>query len=251
MGDAVCADTSEPPVSASTELCKQSGMRSWPAHQEARGMVLLRLALTGAKSVDALASVHRSALTIHIQSLPGGPFDKKMARIPVGHLVVTLHPGQYELLVFSCLFDDAGEIFCFCKDQAARNKWLYVLRRVEGVTFESRSFPKPLLRPFATLSAGVTPVYTPTPSSIFRHFPAQDRLSRAEEVRAKFLQIQEARGRTSASRRAAQFANMHVYNDPDPLNVPAPIARAESDLSQALTCVDLDHTSGGTNNFSE
>ena len=50
--------------------------------------------LDSTKSVDALVSVNRNTLTIHIQSSPGGAFDMEIASIPMQHLVVTLQPGQ-------------------------------------------------------------------------------------------------------------------------------------------------------------
>ena len=69
------------------------------------------------KSVDALVSVHHNALTIHIQSSPGGAFDQKMAVIPVDLLIVTVRPGQFEMLCLSCSTDEASAgILCFCKD---------------------------------------------------------------------------------------------------------------------------------------
>ena len=187
----------------------------WPSHQEARGIVSLRLTLTSAKSVSALVCVHHNTLTIHIQSLPGGAFDKKMASIPVGHLIVTLRPRQFELLALSCLLDDAGEIFCFCKDQTARNKWMYILRRVDGVTVVAHHFPKPPVRPPSPPSAGATQVQMLT------------MLFSAEEVRAKFEEIQEARRRSSAAARLA----IEECRD-----MPVPSARMESNLSQASTC---------------
>ena len=112
-------------------------IQSWPSHREARGFVSLRAHPTSADSIDALVSVHHNTLTIHIQSLPGGAFDKRMASIPVDSLIVTLHPGQFEMLSLSCTAEDSGnlggDILCYCKDQTARNKWVHVFRRVEGV----------------------------------------------------------------------------------------------------------------------
>ena len=108
-------------------------IQHWPSHREACGIVSLRAHLTSTDSIDALVSVHHNELTIHIQSSRGGAFDEKMASIPVDRLIVTLHPRQFEILGLSCTTEDAGEIFCSCKDQTARNKWVYVLRRVAGV----------------------------------------------------------------------------------------------------------------------
>jgi len=125
-----------------------NSMQSWPPHRETHGLMSIRKELDSTKSVDALVSVHRNTLTIHIQSSPGGAFDMEMASIPMQHLVVTLQPGQFNLLVLSCLTDDEGEIFCCCKDQTARNKWVYVFRRVAGV--KVRPLPRLALRPLAS-----------------------------------------------------------------------------------------------------
>jgi len=199
----VCsADTEEDHLAASgsEHLRPQPGAGhrlSWPPHQEAWGIVSLRLGLTSDRSVDALVSVYRNTLTIHIQSLPGGAFDKRMASIPVEHLVVALRPCQFKLMALSCLTDDdVEEIFCFCKDQTARNKWVYVFRRINGVRVVAHNVPKPSLSQPAPSSTGVAPAPTPTTGSACQ--TPLDRPTRADEIRARFLQIQKARGRASA-----------------------------------------------------
>jgi len=68
-----------------------NSMQSWPPHRETHGLMSM---LDSTKSVDALVSVNRNTLTIHIQSSPGGAFDMEIASIPMQHLVVTLQPGQ-------------------------------------------------------------------------------------------------------------------------------------------------------------
>jgi len=198
-------------------------IHSWPPHREARGFVWLRLDPASASSVEALVSVHHNVLNIHIQSSPG-VFDKKLASIPVGHLVVTLRPGQFELLVLSCLTEDSEEIFCCCKDQIARNKWVYVLRRVAGVDF--RPLPRRALRPLPSSSAVPSPIITPS--------AAMEGPSHSEYVRTKFLEMQARRGRVSAAPRpATEVAN--VRNDSDFQDLLALGARADSSLSQAST----------------
>jgi len=109
-------------------------LKPWSPLRETRGFLTVRSSLTSVSSREALMSVHHNMLTIHIQSSPGGAFENKVASIPAAHLVVTLRPGQFETLILSCATEDAKEIVCCCTNQTARNKWLYVLRRVDGVT---------------------------------------------------------------------------------------------------------------------
>ena len=101
--------------------------------REARGFLSLRTRQTGGKSVDAMISLHRNMLTIHMQSLPGGAFDQRRVSIPVDRLIVTIRQLEFEMLFLSCSTEASGEILCVCKDQTARNKWLYIFRRVKGV----------------------------------------------------------------------------------------------------------------------
>jgi len=101
--------------------------------REARGVVSLRARQTGGKSVDAMISLHRNMLTIHMQSLPGGAFDQRMVSIPVDRLIVTIRQLLFEMLFLSYSTEASGEILCICKDQTTRNKWLYIFRRVKGV----------------------------------------------------------------------------------------------------------------------
>lgn len=107
--------------------------KAWPPCQEARGLVSLRVHPNREiGSVEAMCRLKNKMLTIYTKSLPGSAFDTCSCSIPVHRLVLTLHPGQFTTLNLSCDTTDTG-IFCSCKDQTARNKWVYVLRRVEGV----------------------------------------------------------------------------------------------------------------------
>ena len=150
--------------------------RPWPPYQEVRGVVSLSVKLSSANSRDALMSVHHNVLTVHI----GSDFDHLVSSIPLEHLVVTLLPGQFEMLILSCTTDRDGDagIICRCKDQTARNKWLYVLRRVLGVAV--RPLRTLSLRPLASSSAETSPIYPPTSRSP-RTPAAEDGPSRAQE----------------------------------------------------------------------
>ena len=202
---------------------REDCIHSWPPHREARGFVSLRLDPASASRVEALVSVHHNVLTIHVQSSPG-TFDKKLASIPVEHLVVTLRPGQFDSFILSCLTAASGEIFCCCKDQTARNKWVYVLRRVAGV--HVRPLHRRALRPLTSSSA--------VPSPIFTSSAAMDGPSHSEYVRTKFLEMQARRSRVSAAPRPAmEVAN--ARNNPDFQDTLALGAREDSSLSQAST----------------
>jgi len=158
-------------------------VKPWPPLREARGAVTVRSSLTSTSSRAALMGMHHSTLTIHIQSSPGGAFDKKVASIPAAHLVVTLRPGQFETLILSCATEDAKNIFCCCADQTARNKWVYVLRRVGGVTV------RPLLtRALPSCASSPDAPSIPAPAAGIRHQPSMvHEHSRSQRVRAKFL----------------------------------------------------------------
>jgi len=222
-------------------------MQTWPPHREARGFMSLRLDPASSRSAEALVSVLHNALTIYIQSSPGGAFDTTMASIPVDHLVVTLRPGQFELLVLSCLTDDAGEIFCFCSDQTARNKWVYVFRRVAGV--QVRPLPRRALRPLPLDSSSAAPSPISTPAMQSQHpSAAMDEQSHSEHVGAKFLEIQSRCGRISAATRQ----DMSELNDSDACDALAPDVDDESDLLKASTCAGSDHaTKNSEGTYSE
>jgi len=226
-----------PQVEPTAHNDNNDGMQSWPPHREARGYMSLRLDLASARSVDALVSMHQSTLTIYIQSSPGGAFDSKMASIPVEHLVVTLRQGQFELLVLSCLTDNEGEIICCCKDQTARNKWVYVFRRVAGV--KVHPLPRLALRPLASSSAGPSQISTPVMRS--QHTSAaMAGPSHSERVRAKFLEMQAQRGHISAAtRHATEVTN--ARNDSDSQNTLVLGTREVSSLSQVSTCAGSGH----------
>mmetsp|Transcript_38265 Transcript_38265/g.61677 ORF Transcript_38265/g.61677 Transcript_38265/m.61677 type:complete len:355 (+) Transcript_38265:51-1115(+) len=225
-----------PPQHDQAALDDDEDMQTWPPHREARGFMSLRLDPASASSVEALVSVHHNVLNIHIQSSPG-VFDKKLASIPVGHLVVTLRPGQFELLVLSCLTEDSEEIFCCCKDQIARNKWVYVFRRVAGV--KVRPLPRLALRPLASSSAGPSQIST----SVMRSQHTSAAMagpSHSERVRAKFLEMQARRGHISAAtRHATEVTN--ARNDSDSQNTLVLGTREVSILSQVSTCAGSGH----------
>ena len=211
------------------------GMQSWPTYREARGFMSLHLDPASAGTIDALVSVLLNTLTIYIQSSPGGAFNKIMASIPVKHLVVTLCPGQFKLLVLSCLADNGGRIICCCKDQTARNKWVYVFRRVAGV--EVRPLPRRALRPLASSCAIPSSIST---TAIHSQCPSEPMagLAHSEHVRVKFLEIQARRvhisaASSAATRHATEVANVH--NDPDSQDMLALGAREISSLSRAST----------------
>jgi len=155
----------------------------WPPLREARGVVTVRSSLTSAGSRAAMMSMHRSTLTIHIQSSSGGAFDNKVASIPAAHLVVTLRPGQFETLILSCATEDAKKIICCCADQTARNKWVYVLRRVGGITV------RPLLtRALPSCASSPDAPSIPAPAAGTRLQPSVVNVpSRSQRVRGKFL----------------------------------------------------------------
>jgi len=236
-----------PPQHDQAALDDDKDMQTWPPHREARGFMSLRLDPASARSAEALVSVLHNVLTVHIQSSPGGAFDTTMASIPVEHLVVTLRPGQFELLVLSCLTDDAGEIFCFCQDQTARNKWVYVFRRVAGV--QVRPLPRRALRPLSLDSSSAVPSPISMLAMQSQHLSgAIDGPSHSEHVRAKFLEIQSRRGRISAATR--QYVSEH--NDLDACDALEPDSNDVSDLLKASTCTGSDHaTTNSEGTYSE
>jgi len=210
----------------------------WPPLREAQGVVTVRSSLISASSRAALMSMHHSTLTIHIQSSPGGAFDNKVASIPAAHLVVTLRPGQFETLILSCATEDAKKIVCCCADQTARNKWVYVLQRVDGITV------RPLLRR-ALRSQASSPDAPSVPVSAAggRHQPAVGEVpSRSQRVRAKFLDDAQRHVTPGLAPVATcheddvEHGQRNAQRARPPDHAMASSTREDSILSQASTC---------------
>jgi len=210
----------------------------WPPLREARGVVTVRSSLTSASSRAALMSMHRSTLTIHIQSSPGGAFDNKVASIPAAHLVVTLRPGQFETLILSCATEDAKNIVCCCADQTARNKWVYVLRRVGGITV------RPLLtRALPSCASSPDAPSIPAPAAGIRHQPSMVHVhSRSQRVRAKFLDDAQRHMTPCLGQAATRHGEQIEHGKRDIQRVQPSYramtsgAREDSILSRASTC---------------
>jgi len=114
-------------------------LRPWPLDREARGLVSLQLGATstGGKE-DALLVVRDGLLTLHLLTLnleEHNEHTRRLVAIPVEQVLVTLWPGYVDTLGLSLKSQPDTDIVCCCKDQTARNKWVAVLRRVNGVAF--------------------------------------------------------------------------------------------------------------------
>ena len=110
-------------------------------HRETRGRVSLRTHATSGNCEDALLSVRFGVLTIHLESASRrGELTRKMVAVPVSDVLITLCPGHVDTLGLSLKSQSEsaweGIVLC-CKDQTARNKWIAVFRRVEGVALRA------------------------------------------------------------------------------------------------------------------
>lgn len=107
-------------------------VKSCPPHC-ALGHVVL-LASQSDSSMDALLSLEHEVLTVFrvVESSTGAGVAIKEAEIPTHKLVITLYPGRFDMFSFS-ISAFAIDIICSCKDQSARNKWIAIFRRQEGV----------------------------------------------------------------------------------------------------------------------
>jgi len=106
----------------------------WPADLDVRGLLELRLNRdTQDEGTPGLVIIRRRVLTIRVEVHAGIGFEdlpdgKVAATIPVKELLVTLWRGQTDLLG---LAHNGTEVYCYAKDQTARNKWVAVLRRMQ------------------------------------------------------------------------------------------------------------------------
>ena len=108
----------------------------WPPHREARGFVTLRSNPTSHIDIPAFLSWQFNVLTVFFENGTGGTAQLKKTKIPTRQLVVTLFPGQVDMFSLSS-GSCTSEFCCVCKDQTHRNKWVAVLRRLEGTSFRS------------------------------------------------------------------------------------------------------------------
>jgi len=113
----------------------------WPLNREARGLVSLQLGATSTGGrEDALLVVRDGLLTLHLLTIDleeRGEHTRKLVAMPVEQVLVTLWPGFFDRLGLSLKNNPDTDIVCCCKDQTTRNKWVAVLRRVNGVAFRS------------------------------------------------------------------------------------------------------------------
>ena len=120
-----------------------SRLTSWPAHRAAQGMVSVQKYARRSRTLsgggkDAMLSLRDGMLTLHLESqTQRGEFTHEMAVVPVNELLVTLEHGRFNMLCLSLESEPEVTIMCFCKDQTVRNKWVAILRRIQGVTFRA------------------------------------------------------------------------------------------------------------------
>jgi hypothetical protein len=115
----------------------------WPSHREARGYLYVRLDSNRPDSSEAtmraLLSVHENVLTMSTLCR-GASFGEPgavavvLARVPTEKLTVELRPGCTSMFFLNDA-DEAAlgleDICCLAVDQAQRNKWVAVFRRME------------------------------------------------------------------------------------------------------------------------
>jgi hypothetical protein len=126
---------------------RQPVLESWPEHREARGILRLSASANGGGgSIGVLCSILRGTLTLIIEGAGSGP-DTVLAKLSVYKLIVSVLPGRFDMFRLIC--DTQGvcdDIYCFARDQTARNKWIAVFRRL-GIGFEVMSItPKDSFR---------------------------------------------------------------------------------------------------------
>ena len=116
---------------------------AWPTTREARGF--LRVSASADErglSMTTLCSIHLGTLTLRADLSPGGGtgFGTIVAKADVDELIVCLFPGRFDMFRICRQGEEREEIYCFARDQTARNKWIAVFRRlniaIQAATFE-------------------------------------------------------------------------------------------------------------------
>ena len=109
--------------------------QKWPAHREARGDFTLNDSPDSTRALRAVCTIQHGVLCFSIVNPPGihsGKHTSISVEIPVQHLAVGLQRGRNTMPSIAKLHKDviSDEIYCFAQDQATRNKWTGIFRRM-------------------------------------------------------------------------------------------------------------------------
>jgi hypothetical protein len=117
--------------------------RPWPAEREARGIlrvchtVRTRVEMPG---LEVLCSIQHGMLKIRARTDTRGEegFANEVVRMPMESVVISVLPGCVSMFALSSK-DGNGteEVYCYARDQTARNKWIAIFRR-QGVAVYMR-----------------------------------------------------------------------------------------------------------------
>ena len=127
----------------------------WPAHVEARGDLTLKISPDSREAARAVCTVQHGVLRFSTVGKmlgadePDGPDADGKSRgehtcicieVPVEDLAVGLQRGRSTMLTIAKLRNGMryDEVCCFAGDQATRNKWTGIFRRMGVPIFEKR-----------------------------------------------------------------------------------------------------------------
>ena len=117
--------------------------RPWPAEREARGILRVRHTVrtrVEMSGLEVLCSIQHGMLKIRARTDTRGEegFANEVVRMPMESVVISVLPGCVSMFALSSK-DGNGtdEVYCYARDQTARNKWIAIFRR-QGVAVYMR-----------------------------------------------------------------------------------------------------------------
>ena len=117
--------------------------RPWPAEREARGILRVRHTVrtrVEMSGLEVLCSIQHGMLKIRARTDTRGEegFANEVVRMPMESVVISVLPGCVSMFALSSK-DGNGtdEVYCYARDQTARNKWIAIFRR-QGVALYMR-----------------------------------------------------------------------------------------------------------------
>ena len=129
--------------------CAPRGDRRRDPSRKARGRLRLKASADHRGALNVMCSIDHGMLTLSSCSCGGAP----LAQVPMKDLAVGIQPGRENMFAVATLHKNRlfDKIYCFADDQAERDKWIAVFRRM-GVhmfdlseTFDRRQVERLLL----------------------------------------------------------------------------------------------------------
>jgi hypothetical protein len=101
---------------------------------EARGRLTLKASADHKRALNVMCSIDHGMLMLASCSGGGAP----LSQVPIKDLAVGVQPGRENMFVVATLHNNTlfDKIFCFADDQAERDEWIAVFRRMGVLMFD-------------------------------------------------------------------------------------------------------------------